>query len=215
MIIRRIALVAGVLACASLILGFTSCASLKRFAYEGFDRDSDQQPARVVEELHLTTGERVADLGAGGGYFTWRLADAVGPTGKVYAVDIDPDMTGYLKATAQQRGYANVETIVAAPDDPKLPEHGIDLLFTCNTYHHIENRTAYFARVKQNLAPDGRVAIIDYRPEGFFQSIFPHATAAELIQREMSEAGYRLEHEYDFLPSQSFQVFVPAARRAS
>ena len=215
MIIRRIAVAAGVLACASLILGFTSCASLKKFAYEGFDRDSEQQPARVVEELHLNAGERVADLGAGGGYFTWRLADAVGPTGKVYAVDIDPDMTGYLKSTAQQRGYANVETIVASPDDPKLPEHGIDLLFTCNTYHHIENRPAYFARLKRSLAPRGRVAIIDYRPEGFFQTIFPHATATDAITREMTEAGYKLDHRYDFLSDQSFLVFVPADARAS
>lgn len=212
---RGHALAVVVVACAMLALGFTSCASAKRFAYEGFSRDSEQQPERVVSELHLKPGERIADVGAGGGYFTWRFADAVGPTGKVYAVDIDQDMTGYLSATASQRGYRNVETILAAPDDAKLPAGGVDLVFTCNTYHHIENRPAYFARLKRSLAPGARVAIIDYRPEGFFQSIFPHSTAADAIRHEMTEAGYRLEKEYDFLPSQNFLVFVPADARVS
>ncbi|MGH7947946.1 MAG: class I SAM-dependent methyltransferase [Candidatus Binataceae bacterium] len=209
------ALAAVIFACAMLALGFTSCASAKKFAYEGIGRDSEQQPERVVSELHLKPGERIADIGAGGGYFTWRLADAVGPTGKVYAVDIDPDMTGYLAATAGQRGYRNVEAILAAPDDPKLPAGSVDLIFTCNTYHHIENRAAYFARLKRSLAPGAHVAIIDYRPEGFFQSIHSHSTAADAIRREMTEAGYRLEKEYDFLPGQNFLVFVPADARAS
>ncbi|MGH7864413.1 MAG: class I SAM-dependent methyltransferase, partial [Candidatus Binataceae bacterium] len=213
---RGHALPAVVLACALVALGFTSCASLKKFAYEGFGRDSDQQPARVIAELGIKPGERVADLGAGGGYFTWKLADAVGPTGKVYAVDIDTEMTGYLQATAQQRGYRNVKTIVASPDDPKLPAHGVDLLFTCNTYHHIENRAAYFARVKQYLAPDGRVAIIDYRADaGILPGWFQHSTEKDVIEREMTAAGYKLEQKYEFLAEQSFIVFAPLGAHPS
>jgi ubiquinone/menaquinone biosynthesis C-methylase UbiE len=206
---RCVGQVAAVLLCTLLLAGCGACGTIKRYAYEGFGRDAKQQPARVVETLAIERGQVVADLGAGGGYFTFRLADSVGPEGKVYAIDIDPDMTGYITNAAQQRGYRNVEAILAEPDDPKLAPESVDLIFTVNTYHHITDRAAYFARAKRYLRPGGRVAIIDYRPEGFFQRLFPHSTEGEEIKREMSEAGYRLAGEYDFLTEQNFLVFAP------
>ena len=101
------------------------CTASKRLAYEGFGRDTWQQSERVVKELGLKPGDQVADLGAGSGYFTFRLADAVGPSGRVYAVDIDSAMLEYLTRQAIERGYQNVETVLAAPDDPRLPDGGI------------------------------------------------------------------------------------------
>lgn len=139
------------------------CNAVKRFGYEGFGRDDWQQPERVVEALHVAPGSRVADLGAGGGYFTFRLAGAVGPEGVVYAVDVDPGMTEYIAERAKREGYANVTVIEAAADDPKLPPGGIDLVFTCNTYHHIPDRRAYFESLTRVLAPGGRVAIVEYQ----------------------------------------------------
>src|SRR6185295_7813183 len=106
--------------CALVLLLGGGCARWKKFAYEGFDRDRDQQPERVVEVLLLKPGDRVADLGAGGGYFTFRFAEAVGPTGRVYAVDIDPDMTDYLRTRAAEEGYGNVEVIAATADNSGL-----------------------------------------------------------------------------------------------
>lgn len=189
---------------------WAGCAGWKRFAYEGWGRDRAQQPARVLAALDLAPGAQVADLGAGGGYFTFRFADAVGPTGRVYAIDVDPDMLAYLREQAQARGLTNVEVIAAAPDDPRLPPDGVDLLFTCNTYHHLQDRTAYFARLRPALRPGGRVAIVDYDGRGWFGWLFGHATAAATIRDEMTAAGYRLVASYDFLAQQSFQIFAPA-----
>ena len=197
-----------VLFTALLVLSLSGCAGFKRLAYDGFfGRDGWQQPERVVEALEIQPGAHVADLGAGGGYFTFRLADAVGTDGRVYAVDVDRDMTDYLTERAREEGRANVEVVLAPYDDPTLPEAGVDLIFTVNTYHHIQDRSAYFARAARALTPGGRVAVIDFRPEGLFQRIFPHSTSAAEIRAEMESAGYKLDAEHDFLDDQSFQVF--------
>jgi cyclopropane fatty-acyl-phospholipid synthase-like methyltransferase len=160
----------------------------------------------VVEALTLAPGQRVADLGAGGGYFTFRLAAAVGAGGRVYAADVDQSMTDYLQDEAKDRGVTNVSAVLSAPDDPRLPEP-VDLLFTCNTYHHLEDRVAYFTRVREKyLRPGGRVAVIDFRPEAF-----DHATARDVIVDELQRAGFALQTEHDWLERQSFLVFEVAA----
>lgn len=182
------------------------CTQLKRFAYEGWGRDGWQQPERVIETLALEPGERVADLGSGGGYFTFRLARAVGPSGRVYAVDVDADLNAYVAERAKQEGLANVEVVLAEYADPKLPDASVDLLFTCNTYHHIEERTRYFANARRVLRPQGRVAIVEYKNEGWFQK--RHSTPSESIRSEMEAAGYHLVQEHDFLSRQHFLVFT-------
>src|SRR5262249_27498358 len=113
------------------------CISLKRFAYEGLSRDRWQQPERVIAALGIRPGDRVADLGAGSGYFTVRLADAVGPGGKVYAVDVDEAMNGYLRDRLRRAGIDNVEVILGRFDDPLLPNGGVDLVLVVDTYHHL------------------------------------------------------------------------------
>jgi ubiquinone/menaquinone biosynthesis C-methylase UbiE len=200
-LLRRAAL------CALALCAAGGCAKWKKFAYEGFNRDSSQQPERVVAALDLKAGDRVADLGAGGGYFAFRLADAVGPTGAVYAIDVDPDMIDYLKTRATADGYQNVSVITASADDAGLAADSVDLLFTCNTYHHLADRTAYFARLRGALRPGGRVAIIDMNGSGWFSWMFGHATPADTIRAEMQAAGYQLAEQHDFLDGQSFLVF--------
>src|SRR5262247_686823 len=133
------------------------CARLKQCAYEGLSRDQWQQRDRVIESLEIRPGDRVADIGSGGGYFTFRLAKAVGADGKVYAVDVDKELNDALARRAKDEGYANVEIILAKADDPLLPS-AVDLIFTSNTYHHLQNRTAYFANLKKYLKPNGRIA---------------------------------------------------------
>ena len=98
------------------------CGDIKRFSYEGFGRDGWQMPDKVIRSLKLDGGDRVADLGAGGGYFTFRLADAVGGGGKVYAADIDSNMIEHLQQRARDEGYPNVEAVRGEVDDPLLPE---------------------------------------------------------------------------------------------
>ncbi|MDG2304893.1 MAG: methyltransferase domain-containing protein [Candidatus Binatia bacterium] len=184
--------------------------SWKQFAYEGMDRDGWQHPERVMEVLEIQPGDQVADLGAGSGYFTFDLAKAAGPDGVVYAVDIDPEMIALIDELATEKSVSNVKTILAKPDDPGLPDGAIDLVFTSNTYHHIADPTAYFAKLKTDLAPNGRVAILDLRPDsGWFQRWFGHASEAQKIRDEMKAAGYQLQGEQDFVEKQSFLVFAP------
>ena len=193
-----------------ILLAFSclACSPLKRFAYEGFSRDSWQQPERVIEALGLEPGDRVADLGAGSGYFTLRLAQAVGPTGKVYAVDVDEQMNDYLRKRVDEAGLDNVEVILGEFEDPLLPDGGIDLLLTVNTYHHIQERPGYFRNVQTDLASDGRVAIVDFDSrKGWFVRLMVHSVPKQEMVGEMGEAGYRLDQDLDFLERQSFLIF--------
>ena len=115
----------------------SACTSLKRFAYDGYKRDEWQQPDKVVASLQLKPGDKVADLGSGGGYFTFRLADAVGKSGVVYAVDVDQGLLDYLDKTAGEKGYTNIKTVRASKDQAGLAPVSVDLIFVCNTFHHI------------------------------------------------------------------------------
>jgi len=190
----------------SLLLG--GCARFRRWVYQGGDRDSWQQPARVIEMLEISSGTRLADLGSGGGYFAFLMAEAVGQDGYVYAIDVDADMHELLRAEASRRGVTNLETILAEPADPRLPEDGVDLLFTSNTYHHLSDRVAYFSGLRDRIRPGGRVAIIDYKYEGILQK--RHATPVDTVRSEMALAGYTLIREYDFLERQNFLIFEVA-----
>ena len=192
-----------------LAAGAPGCTPFKRWAYSAGDRDAWQQPDRVVEALAIEPGARVVDLGSGGGYFTFRLADAAGPTGRVLAVDVDAGMQDALREDLAERGTTNVDVVLAEPGDPKLAPGSVDLVFTSNTYHHIEDRVAYFRLVRGALAARGRVAVVEYR-EGEGGLFGGHATATDRILAEMAEAGFELAESHDFLERQSFQVFRPA-----
>jgi predicted methyltransferase len=168
-------------------------------------RDAWQQPKAVVQALRITPGSLTADLGAGGGYFTWYLAEAVGPQGTVYAVDIEEIGLGMIREEARKRGMGHIETIRSTTTDAGLPKQ-VDLVFTCNTYHHMRDRSAYFRTLAGSLKPAGRVAIIDFKPTGLAW-LFGHSTTEETVRREMESAGYQLVEAHEFLPKQHFQVF--------
>jgi arsenite methyltransferase len=191
----------------AVLLLLAGCAQLKQCAYEGFNRDQWQQRDRVIQSLQIRPGERVADLGSGSGYFTLALAKAVGPEGSLYAVDVDKEMNEIVAQRAKREGLNNVEVILAKPDDPLLPLAGVDLIFTSNTYHHIDNRVNYFANLRKYIRPKGRVAVIDFDRRGWLQGLWKHYTPSEFIKREMEQAGYKLQREFDFLDRQSFLIF--------
>ena len=196
---------AAILLAAGLLAG---CAELKRLAYEGSSRDEWQQPERVVAALGIEPGDRVADLGSGSGYFTVRLAPAVGAGGRVYAVDVDAEMNEYLRKRLAEAGIENVEIVLGRFEDPQLPDGGVDLVVTVDTYHHIEERPAYFRNLKRDLAPGGRVAVIDYDGrKGWFVRLLGHYTPREELLREMREAGYEVAEEHDFIDRQTFVIF--------
>lgn len=189
-----------------LLLWSGACSDLVRESMNSPERDAWQQPKAVIQSLNISPGARVADLGAGGGYFTLRLAEAVGPAGKVYAVDADPGALDFITKRVREQGIANVEMVQATENDPRLPDGGVDLIFTCNTVHHLENRATYFRALRRSLRPDGRIVILDFTPTGFAW-LFGHGTAKEVIRQEMETAGYRLTDDFDYLSKQHFQVF--------
>ncbi|HET6303193.1 MAG TPA: methyltransferase domain-containing protein [Myxococcota bacterium] len=170
-------------------------------------RDRWQHPERVVESLRIRPGDHVVDLGAGWGYFTFRLADAVGPAGRVYAVEIDEERARSLERAAREGGFSNVEVILAKPGDPLLPDGEIDLVFLCNAYHHIQDRVDYFDRLRVDLKRDGRVAIVDGR-DVFAWLTLGHFPTRATRHAEMSAAHYRDAETFDFLRFQSFEVFA-------
>lgn len=184
--------------------------SWKRCAYEGSGRDSWQQPDRVVEALALAPGRNVADLGAGTGYFTARLARAVAPGGTVFAVDVDADVLEELGDRMTEEGVTNVERVVASFADTKLPDASVDLVFTVNTFHHFEDRPTYFQNLKRVLKPGGRVAVIEFDgSKGLFVRWFGHSSERASVLSDMAAAGYRVSEDFDFLDRQSFIVFAP------
>lgn len=174
-------------------------------------RESWQLPDRVIEVLAIEAGDRVADIGAGDGYFSFRLADAVGPTGRVYATDVDEAVLRELGEEVRSRGYENIDVVPATEDDSGLPSGQIDLVFLCNVYHHVENRIDYFDALREKLRPDGLVAIVDVRGGVPFRWLTPpgHSTPREDLLREMDSARYRPLERFDFLPLQDFVIFAP------
>jgi len=168
-------------------------------------RDAWQKPHEVIRALALDRRAVVADLGAGTGYFSARLANML-KQGRVYAVDIEPAMVKHLAERAKRERLANLIAVQGSAADPRLPEK-VDLVLLVDVYHHVDERAAYFRRLREALKPGGQVAIIDFRldsPEG------PPKEARippEQVKAELTQAGYDLATEYTFLPNQYFLVF--------
>jgi len=164
-------------------------------------RDAWQKPHEVVMALGLRETDVVADIGAGTGYFARRFANHAG---KVYAVDIDKE----LLAIIQKESRPNLTTVLAAPDDPRLPEQSVDLIFFCDVLHHIENRPAYYLKLARVLKPGGRVVIIDFYkkplPVGPPESM---KLSDEEVITELQKAGFTLSRRLDILPYQYFLFF--------
>jgi ubiquinone/menaquinone biosynthesis C-methylase UbiE len=168
-----------------------------------------QLPDRVMEHLDIEPGDYVADIGAGDGYFSFILADAVGPNGRVYAVEVDDDLIEKLETSVKEKGLTNITVVKGDFDDPRLPDGTVDLIFLCHSYHHIEDRSDYFNRLRNDLDGNGRVAIIDLKPTPLVKLLLPsnHWTTVELMNSEMQLAHYRVEASYDFLPGQSYSIY--------
>ena len=194
-----------------LTIGLSGCSGVSKLDL-ALGRDAWQRPGDVVEALEIQPGQRVADLGAGDGYFVPHLARAVGPEGRVYAVDVESEITEGLYAR-----YAGsplpVEVVLGRYEDPELPDGSIDLVLLVNTYHHIEDRPAYFRRLRADLSPTGRVAILE--PDEELSGILAlfldagHTSRSDAVVAEMGRAGYRHAGSHDFLPIQIFEVFAP------
>jgi predicted methyltransferase len=169
-----------------------------------------QKPEELVAALHLQPGQRVADLGAGTGYFSRLLSTAVGADGAVFAVELEPNLVTHLRDRAEREGTRNVVPVLASAGDSRLPAGLIDVVLIVDSYHHIDDRIVYFQGLRHTLRPTGRVAIVDWhkRPLPVGPEM-KHKLARETVVDEMTAAGYRLVDEPTVLPYQYFLVFTP------
>ena len=164
-------------------------------------RDAWQKPHAVLTALDLKPTDSVADIGAGSGYFARRRALHAA---RVYAVDIDEK----LLAMARTKAPANLETVVAAPDDPRLPPQSVDMIFFCDVLHHIENRPAYYVKLRKALMPGGRIVVIDFykKPLPVGPPELMKLSEQEVIA-EFQKADFVLNKRVDILPYQYFLFF--------
>ena len=177
---------------------------------ESPERISEQKPDEVIAALGLRDGETLTDIGAGSGLFAFRFAHHVGKTGRVYAVDINPDMILYMNRRIRDLKLSNVVTVLSAADDPLLPAVGIDRFFICNTWHHVQKQPEYIALMKGMLKKGGQVIILDYKKEKLPVGPPPEMKIArEDVLKQFESNGFRLAREHTFLPYQYFLVFVP------
>ncbi len=181
--------------------------------FENSDRDAWQLPDRVVRALPFQSKSAVvADIGAGSGYFTRRLAAEV-PDGRVYAVDVDGEFEDYLLEQREVWGTPNIQPHLAIYDDPMLPPREIDLVFTANTYAFIRDRVGYFSKVRAALTANGRLAIVEFRPDasppGNIAPAPEYRVPREKAIAELRQAGFTLEREETFLPHQWFLILTP------
>jgi ubiquinone/menaquinone biosynthesis C-methylase UbiE len=169
-----------------------------------------QSPERLVRALRLRPGQTVAEIGAGSGYIARRLARAVGPRGRVYAVDAEPRMLPILAGRLRRGGIANVTPVLGRDDDPLLPARSCDLVLVVNTYHHFPGGPRYLRRLRGLLRPGGRLVNVDFhRRETPVGPPLERRIARETFLRDASQAGLRLVGEVTFLPYQYCVVLRP------
>jgi len=175
---------------------------------EGPDRDLWQSPDQIMDALGIAEGSVVADIGAGGGWFTIRLARRVGANGIVYAEDIQRQMLEATGRRVAREGLRNVRTVLGTSEDPRLPVGALDAVLIVDTYHELENPDALLRNIAKSLKPQGRVGVVDFKKDGLGPGpALEERVDAELIVRDAEGAGLKLLRREAFLPYQFMLVF--------
>jgi predicted methyltransferase len=172
-------------------------------------RDAWQRPADVIVALRIAPGMTVVDLGAGTGYFLPHLSRDVGPSGKVIALDIEPDMVRYMKVRAAREGLANVASRLVPLDDPQLPAGSVDRVLVVDTWHHIDGRPAYAAKLRAALAPGGAVFVVDFKLDATRGPPPAHRLSPERVAAELAQGGLASE----IVPAPLPEQYIVAGRR--
>jgi SAM-dependent methyltransferase len=176
------------------------------------EREAEEAPSKAIAELGLKPGAVVADIGAGSGYYTVRLAKAVGPTGRVVATDLQPGMLALIRAAVARERLANVEVVQGGADDPRLPSKTFDLLLMVDVYHELAAPQTFVRKLKEALKADGRLVLIEFRGEDPRVPIRPeHKMTVAQVREELGADGFRIERVIDTLPWQHVIVLRAAA----
>ncbi len=174
------------------------------------DRAERERPDDVVAALRLTEGMVIADIGAGSGYFTVRLARAVGPRGRVIATDVQPEMLALVRARMATAGLTNIEPRLVTATDAGLAPRSIDLALLVDVYHELADPAAIMHGVRDALVPGGRLVLVEYRAEDPDSPIKPeHTMTLAQIRRELGALGFRELEDLEFLPDQRIVIMTP------
>jgi len=172
------------------------------------EREQEEEPDKALDELKIPKGATVADIGAGVGYMSWRMAKRVGPNGRVYANDIQAPMLEQLQKNMQERHIANVTPVLGEPDDPKLPQGQMDLILMVDVYHEFTNPQAMLRHLHEALKPDGRLVLLEYRAEDPSVPIMPlHKMTVAQVRAELEPEGFRFDRVIESLPRQHILIF--------
>ena len=175
---------------------------------ERSERETEEKPQLVIDALEIKPGQTIADLGAGSGYYSFRIAPLVGPTGRVLAIDIEPKMLEVIAERAGREHVTNIATVRSSERDPNLAPHSVDLLLMVDVYHELEYPYEVMRKVREALKPGGRVALVEYRAEDPQVQIKPvHKMSEAQVRREMQAAGFRHVTTVRTLPLQHLILF--------
>jgi ubiquinone/menaquinone biosynthesis C-methylase UbiE len=172
------------------------------------ERIREEDPDRMLAALDIKKGSFVADVGAGVGYHVWRLAEIVGPTGKVIGQDIQEGMIRLMKKNIEDRKLKNVEIILGTPTDPKLPANSLDLVLMVDVYHEFSEPVTMMRQIQRALKADGRVVLVEFRKEDPAVPIQPlHKMSVQDVRAELEPLGFRFQRAIEFLPWQHILIF--------
>jgi len=176
------------------------------------ERAAEEAPDEALNAMSIPRGSNVADIGAGVGYFTWRLAERVGPSGKVYAVDIQPGMLTRLRQNMAEHKAANYEAVLGAEDDPHLPTAQMDVALLVDVYHEFSQPQKMLQGIRAALRPEGRMVLLEFRKEDPKVPIRPeHKMSVAEVKAEIEPEGFRLEKTIETLPRQHLLIFRKSA----
>ena len=166
-------------------------------------RQREEDCRTMLQALGVKPGQTVCDMGCGNGFYTLQLARLVGPRGRVYAVDIQPEMLQMLARNAAEARLANIRPVLGTPIDPRLPAGAIDMMLCVDVYHEFSHPEAMLGKIKESLAPDGLLVLVEFRGEDPAVPIKPlHKMTKAQVRAELEPAGFEMVREFDRLPWQ-------------
>ncbi len=171
------------------------------------EREAEEAPSKALAALRIPRGSVVADVGAGSGYYTVRLSQEVGPTGRVVATDLQPGMLDLIRAKVARQGLANVTLVQSRPDDPNLPAAAFDLILLVDVYHELASPQIFVRKLREALKPGGRLVLIEFRLEDPRVPIREeHKMSVAQVGQELGADGFQIEKVIDVLPWQHLIV---------
>jgi ubiquinone/menaquinone biosynthesis C-methylase UbiE len=174
---------------------------------ERSEREQEEAPSKAIDALDFKPGQVVADIGAGSGYYTSRIAKRVAPTGRVYATDIQPGMIQLLDQRVKHEGLTNVTTVLGTMDDPMLPPRSVDVAIMVDVYHELQQPQLFLQRLKDAFKPDGRLVLLEFRKEDPSVPILEvHKMSVAEVKAELEHEGFALDRVIDVLPWQHIIV---------